>query len=146
MALFSWWPSIAGIFRPLRLRNGQRRMLAWFTTASFLLAAAVPQTGFSQEADQSLGGQVRTEIPTRYGAVTLISDQQEQISDSRFRADGHVVIAFKDIVVTGETAEYDADTGDATLTGQIRFSQKDMWLVCSRAEFSTKSETGVLYD
>ena len=146
MVLMSLRHPIAGVSRLVRLQCMQRRMLVWFTAGFFSLMTAVPQTGFSQEVQQSAAGQVHTEVPTRYGIVTLISDRQEQISDSRFRAEGHVVIAFRDIVITGETAEYDKNTGEASLTGQIRFSQKDLWLVCSRAELNTISETGVLYD
>lgn len=114
--------------------------------AGFLLPAVVPEIGLTQEVQQNYAGRVRTEFPSRYGLVTLTSDQQEQVSSNRFSARGNVVLTFKDIVITAETAEYDKDSGEGLLTGRIRFSQKELWLVCSRAEFNIHRETGVFYD
>ena len=90
--------------------------------------------------------QVRTEIPYRDGKVTLVSDFQERVTKTRYRATGHVLITFQDIVVTAEAAEYDEETREAFTTGQTRFSQKQQWLVCSRAELNLNTQTGAFYD
>jgi LPS-assembly protein len=65
---------------------------------------------------------------------------------SRYRAQGNVSITFKDIVLTADSAEYDDETQEGLVTGKIRFSQNDVWLVCSRAELNFQTETGVFYD
>jgi LPS-assembly protein len=144
MVLLSLWHQIEEISHLARPHCMQRRMLVRFATQFFLMAAIL-QTGFSQGVQQSFTEQTHAEIPTRYGIVALTSDRQEQ-TGNRFSAAGHVVIVFKDVVVTGEAAEYDKETGEGSLTGRIRFSQKELWLVGSRAEFNTHTETGVIYD
>ncbi len=89
--------------------------------------------------------QVRTEIPYRDGTVILISDFQDSIG-TRYSAKGNVLITFKDIVITSEEVVYDEATQEGFATGQTRFSQKQQWLVCSRAEFNLNTQTGVFYD
>jgi LPS-assembly protein len=59
---------------------------------------------------------------------------------------GHVLITFKDIVVTTDTAEYDEETREGFMTGETRFSQGSQWLVCSRAEFNFNAQTGTFYE
>jgi LPS-assembly protein len=140
-----WRNRILKLPRLVRLSFMKLRMCVCVAAGSFLIPA-VPGTAFSQGVQESITGQVRTEMPYRDGTVILTSDQQEEISGNRFRAQGHVIIAFKDIVVTGEAAEYDKETGEGSLTGHIRFSQKDLWLVCSRAEFNIHTQTGAFYD
>lgn len=145
MVFFASWNWIERFLRFIYLRGMFRRGSVWLA-AAFLLIPTSADTGFSQEAQWDSEGQVRTEINSRYGIVTLTSDRQETISGNRFRASGNVLITFKDIVITGEEAEFDKETGEGFLTGKIRFSQKELWLVCSRAEFNIYSETGVFYD
>jgi LPS-assembly protein len=99
------------------------------------------------------GGQVRTELPCRDGKVILVSDLQERITKSRYRATGHVVVTFKemrttnqDMIMTGETAEYDEETQEGFIIGPARFSQGIKWLTCSKAAFNFGDRTGVFYD
>jgi LPS-assembly protein len=89
---------------------------------------------------------VRTEIPYRDGTVVIVSDFQERVSKTRYRAQGHVEIAFQDMMMTADAAEYDEETRQGFTTGQTRFSQKTQWLSCSRAEFDFTNQTGVFYD
>jgi len=76
----------------------------------------------------------------------MLSDSQERISKTQYRAAGHVEITFKDIVLTGDEVQYDEQTQEGFAQGQTRFSQKQQWLTCSRAEFNFKTQTGVFYD
>lgn len=110
----------------------------------FGLTSFIP--AFPAQQPPTEAPRVRTEIPYRDGTVTLVSDFQERISRTRYRATGRVVITFQDIVVTSETLEYDEETREGSTTGETRFSQRQQWLVCSRAEFNLKSQTGVFYD
>ncbi len=89
---------------------------------------------------------VRTELPYRDGKVTLVSDFQEKITKSRYRAKGHVEVTYQDIVLTCDEAEYDEETGEGFTRGTTRFSQNKQWLSCSRAEFNFSNQTGVFYD
>jgi len=109
-----------------------------------IFAAALP--GFAAQDQAGDAQQVRTEIPYRDGTLTLVSDFQERITKTRYRAAGHVLITFKDIVVTSEAAEYDEETREAFTTGKTRFSQGQQWLVCSRAEFDFNTQTGSFYE
>jgi LPS-assembly protein len=97
----------------------------------------------SQKEEQA---QVRTEIPYRDGTVTLLSDSQDGIAKTRYRAKGHVQITFQDFVISGEEAQYDTETREGFITGKVHFTQKQQWLSCSRAEFSFSTHTGVFYD
>jgi len=111
---------------------------------SLLLAAAAP--ALSSPVQEVQGEQVRTVIPYREGAVTLVSDIQERITKTRYRAKGRVMITYQDILITGDVAEYDEETREGFIAGQTRFSEKEQWLSCSRAEFNFSSETGAFHD
>ena len=97
-------------------------------------------------AQDSNKEQIRTELNYRDGTVLLLSDSQSRITQTLYRAEGHVKITFQDTIATGDEAQYDMDTRAGFLTGHVRFSQKDQWLTCSRAEFNFNSQTGVFYD
>ena len=116
---------------------------ALFATILLLATAAPASSSLAQEGQ---GEQVRTAIPYREGVVTLVSDTQERVTKTTYRAKGHVMIAYQDIVITGDEAEYDEETREGFIAGQTRFSQKEQWLTCSRAEFNFASETGAFLD
>ncbi len=92
------------------------------------------------------GEQLRTEIEYRDGTVVLLSDSWNRMTQTLYRAEGHVKITFQDMVATGDEAQYDMDTREGFIAGHVRFSQKDQWLTCSRAEFNFSSQTGAFYD
>ncbi len=100
----------------------------------------------AQVQDPKLQDQVRTLIPYRDGTVTLTSDFQDSIAKTRYQARGHVEISFQDFMVSGDEAQYDADSRQGSITGKVRFSQKEQWLTCSRAEFNFTTRTGVFYN
>lgn len=89
---------------------------------------------------------VRSEIPYRDGKVILLSDYQERITKTRYRAKGHVEISFQDSVMTCDEAEYDEETREGLTRGLTRFSQGQQWLTCSHAEFNFSDQTGIFYD
>jgi LPS-assembly protein len=107
----------------------------------FALLAAAAAAG-----QEKLGDQVRSEIPYRDGKVILVSDFQERVSETRYRAKGHVVVTFQDMVITADEVQYDQETRKGFAVGQTRFSQKQQWLSCSRAEFDLNANTAVFYD
>jgi lipopolysaccharide assembly outer membrane protein LptD (OstA) len=141
----SLWNLYKGIHPVTRLHVPKRQSFICLMTALFFMAA-LPGTLFAGDLQEDISGRVRTVIPSRYGIVTLTSDQQEEIAGNLFRAKGNVTVTFKNVVVNAEAAEYNNDTGTGSLSGHIRFSQKELWLVCSRAEFNLQTETGVFYD
>ena len=90
--------------------------------------------------------QVRTEIPCGKDKLVLLSDKQERAGDTRFRATGHVVITFLDMVIGCDEAEYDGKTLRVSSRGQIYFTKEKMSLVGSGAEFDFDSQTIIFYD
>jgi len=96
--------------------------------------------------EQQAAERVRTEIPYRDGTVILLSDFQERITKTRYRAKGHVQITFQDTMLTCDEVEYDEASREGVTRGLTRFSQKAQWLNCSAAEFNFSSQTAVFHD
>src|SRR5206468_3510465 len=71
---------------------------------------------------------VRTEIPYRDGPVVIVSDYQERITRSRYRAQGNVVVTHNDVTVTADEVEYDEETRAGATRGKTRFAQGKQWL------------------
>jgi LPS-assembly protein len=122
----------------------------WRLPALLLIALFVALTSITsaqsipaQNSDES---RIRTEIFRPDGTVTLVSDSQGPITKTEYRAQGHVLITFKDMQISGDEAVYNADTKKGSIEGNVRFSQKDQWLNCSRAEFDFSTQTGVFYN
>ncbi|MDR0842624.1 MAG: LPS assembly protein LptD [Acidobacteriota bacterium] len=110
-----------------------------------LLALALALACQGAAAQEPGREQVRTELRFRDGVVTLTSDRQEK-TGPKYRAQGGVRISYKDIVVSGDEAEYDEETSVGFVSGEAHFSQKDQWLSAARAEFDFAAETGVFHD
>jgi LPS-assembly protein len=117
---------------------------------AFSFSVLVPRDGSAASDFQlqapSPSERVRTEILYRDGKVILLSDFQERITRTRYRAKGHVEISFQDTVMTCDEAEYDEETREGVTRGVTRFSQGSQWLTCSRAEFDFSNQTGIFYD
>jgi LPS-assembly protein len=126
-----------------RHNNWGFHLLHFIALLVFLIPSLDGQFAHAQEIGRQ---QVRNEIPYHDGTVVLVSDFLEKISRSRWRAEGHVQITFQDYVVSGDEAEYDEVTREGFMAGHTRFSQKQQWLSCSRAEFNFSTQTGTFYD
>jgi LPS-assembly protein len=116
-----------------------------------LCLLALVLTPFDIHADSIFQAQaptdrVRTEIPYKDGTVILLSDFQERISKTRYRAKGHVEITYQDAVITCDETEYDEETREGVTRGLTRFSQGQQWLTCSHTEFNFSDQTGIFYD
>lgn len=130
------------------------KLIKWSDIRIFLmalvmsLAAITPgissQALNNEAAPQNETAELRTELRYRDEFVVLVSDLQEIIKHVN-RAKGHVRIAYQDIVITGDVAEYNEETHDGFISGNVHFSQNQQWLSCSRAEFNTTTQTGVFY-
>jgi LPS-assembly protein len=125
--------------------KGFRQRLAGITVGALCVFASATLC-LSQGMQESTAQQVRHEFPYRDGIVTLRANTLEKSPKSRYLARGKVLLTFKDIIVSGDDAEYNEETREGVLTGHIRFSQKQQWLTCSRAEFNFATQTGVFYD
>jgi LPS-assembly protein len=101
--------------------------------------------GLPAQSRETPEGPVRTEIPYREGRIILTSDSQEKMA-SRYRASGHVVIFFRDMVISGDEAEYNEDSGEGYINGSVSFIQKQQSLTCSRVEFNFSDETATFHD
>ena len=118
--------------------------VAWF--AILFLGPACLGAPARQQPSEEPSGQVKTEIPYRDGTVVLLSDYQERITRTRYRASGHVRITFQESLITCDEAEYDEATREGTAKGNIRFSQKRQWFSCTRAEFNFSDQTGIFHE
>jgi LPS-assembly protein len=122
------------------------RYCGWSSLAAFLFVLSSAASGSAVFSQEGKAAQVRSEFPYRDGTVVLTSVIQERISATRYRAKGHVVITFQDTLISGDEAEYDEETRDGTITGQVHYSQKQQWLNCTKAEFNFNTQTGIFYD
>src|ERR1035437_2910474 len=120
-------------------------LIALFTALAAMTPGLNAQAQNSEATLQSEAAQLRTEIRRRDESVVLISDLQEIIKPV-YRVKGHVNITYKEIVITGDEAEYNEETHVGLLSGNVRFSQNQQWLSCSRAEFNTATQTGTFYN
>lgn len=121
-----------------------RLFVSWL--AFLILGPLCPALRAQQQSTEEPSGQVKTEIPYRDGTVVLLSDFQERITRTRYRASGHVRITFEELFITCDEAEYDEETRDGFAKGNVRFSHLRQWFSCSRAEFSFASQTGIFYE
>jgi LPS-assembly protein len=144
--------TLLGFLNPIP-QTANRRMPTRFKIPAVLLlaltsilAATMPASPAQIPETEHRQAQVRTEIPYQDGTVTLLSDSQESIAKTRYRAKGRVQITFQDFMVYGDDAQYDTETRDGFITGNVRFIQKQQWLSCSKAEFNFGTHTGVFYD
>jgi lipopolysaccharide assembly outer membrane protein LptD (OstA) len=87
-------------------------------TVLLTLAAGPVRLGMSFQAQPAARERVRTEIPYREGTVVMLSDLQERLTKTRYRASGHVEITYQDIVLTGDEVEYDEQTQEGFAKGQ----------------------------
>ncbi len=122
----------------------QRLLVAW--CAVLFLGPGCSRVLAWQQATEEPSGQVKTEIPYRDGTVILVSDFQERITRTRYRASGHVRITFQEMLITCDEAEYDEESREGTAKGNIRFSHLRQWFTCTHAEFNFADQTGVFHE
>ncbi len=133
-------------FRRLRQIPYSIRRWTALLPAGFLAILFSARSGLPAQAPEETKPQIRTQIPYSGDIVTLISDYQGRSSETEYWARGHIRITYKDIVLTGDEAKYNSESGKGSLSGQIRFERKEEWLVCSKAEFDFNTQTGIFYD
>lgn len=128
-------------FKDTRKRVGRISLIAVVFFTAFTARSVSSQTQPESK------GRVRHELPYHDGTVVLVADFLEKIPGThRYRAEGDVQITFQDYLLTGDVTEYDEETREGFVEGQARFSQKQAWLTCSRAEFNFNTQTGIFYD
>src|ERR1041385_2717444 len=102
--------------------------------ARWMVIAAVFAGGARIYAAAPKQDRVRTEIPYRDRTVLMVSDFQERITKTRYRARGHVEITYQDVHITAEDMEYDEVTREGLRRGTTPFSQQQQGLPCSRPQ------------
>jgi len=120
-------------------------LMALFMALAAIISSMNAHAQNREATPQNETGQLRTELRHGDESIVLISDIQE-IVKSVHRAKGHVSIAYHEIVITGDEAEYNKETHEGFISGNVRFSQNKQWLTCSRAEFNTATQTGAFYN
>src|SRR5437762_12744581 len=112
--------------------------------ARWMVIAAVFAGGARIYAAGPEQDRVRTEIPYRDGTVLLVSDFQERLTKTRYRARGHVEITYQDVHITAAGLEYDEASCEGLTRGTTRLSHTQQWLMWARAAFDVSNEAGTL--
>lgn len=86
-----------------------------------------------------------TRMPYKDGEVVLTSCHQGK-KGNKWQASGSVRIAFQDLVITCDVAEFDETTRTGSTSGKTTFTQGKQWYRCSRSEFNLTAQTATLYD
>ena len=90
--------------------------------------------------------QFRKVIPYGEQRIVLISDQQERVEKTLYRATGNVVITFLDMILTCDEAEYDEETLHVSTRGETWFRQEKVSLTSSGVAFDFEAKAVILHD
>ena len=96
-----------------------------------ILSSAVPC--LSVQTQEEKDDRIRTELLYKGDKIIILSDNQEWLSETHYRAEGNVKISYKDIVMVGDRIEFHRKSGQGTVSGNVRFTRKEEWLSCSSA-------------
>ena len=89
----------------------------------------------------------RLELPYRPGEVlTIEADRLIREEETRWLAEGNVVIYHRDTTVKTSHLTYDPVSDEAIAEGEVEIIRGTQWLRGTRAELRLKAETGILYD
>jgi len=120
-----------------------------FSVPADSLAFVYQQTdGVEHPADspKDFKAPLRKVIPYGEQRIVLISDQQERVGRTLYRATGNVVITFLDMVLTCDEAEYDVGTLHVSTRGETWFRQKKVSLTSFGVEFDFERKAVILHD
>ena len=123
-----------------------RRNWRTYLPGGFFIFLLLLSQSPANEAQEKKDDRITTELLYKGDTVTIQSVEQKWFSETRYRAMGNVRISYKDIVMVGDEVEYNRDTGQGHVSGHVRFTRKEEWLICSRADFDFNTETGTFYD
>src|SRR5947209_11771676 len=85
------------------------------------------------------------EFPRPDGVVTIQADRIERVVKENWVASGNVQVTYKDLVVTTDRLEYDADTDDTRTPGSVRFAEGIHWVTANRMEVNLRTQMGIFY-
>jgi hypothetical protein len=116
--------------------------------AIWLCFGAESMQGMDQPSDspKDSATQYRKEIHYNGDALVLVSDRQERVGTTRYRATGNVVITFLDMIVTCDEVEYDVEDLEVATKGKTEFRNKRAALTVSSAEFDPDTRSVILHD
>jgi len=97
---------------------------------------------FALLAGFASGKQVR--VPSRHGIVQLEAQQQRKVGNI-FYADGDVDIHYGETRLRGDHAQYNADTGEAGISGHVRYDSETQSLEARDGTYNMKTSLGVFH-
>ncbi|HEY3129454.1 MAG TPA: LPS assembly protein LptD [Acidobacteriota bacterium] len=86
------------------------------------------------------------EFPRPDGVVTIQADRIERILKEKWVASGNVQVTYKDLVVTTDRLEYNADTDDTDTPASVRFAEGIHWVTANRMAVNLRTQMGIFYD
>jgi len=116
------------------------------TTVAPPPAAALPD---APGADQSAAPYPdAVPIPPPTTPISIVSDTQSSTHGGIDVLDGHVIITYLDRILHADHIEYNADTGDVTLTGHVvvDITTSDEHIEASHGTLNIKTQAGTFYD
>ena len=132
----------------LRVTGRSGSVLFVIFIAFVLWFDAGPIRGMDQKAGSSenSASQYRKEIPYGGEKLTLVSDSQEKVGPTSYRASGNAVLTFLDMILTCDEIEYDTKNLRIATRGETEFRNKRAALSVSGAEFDFDTQSVILHD
>ena len=80
--------------------------------------------------------------------ISIDADNKQSREGNVDILDGHALITFRDRTFAADHIEYDADTGDVTMTGHlvVTEAENDLRIEASHGSVNLKTQTGKFYD
>lgn len=88
----------------------------------------------------------KLELPYQGGMLTIEADRLVRDADTRWTAEGTVVVSYRDTTLKAARLTYNPVTEEAVAEGNMELSRGVQWLKGSRAELNLKTDTGILYN
>jgi len=115
-------------------RKGSGKVTA-LLAAALLLHPTAMRAGTPQQA----------RVPARRGLVQLEADHQRKEGNT-FYADGNVDIHYGSLRLRADHAQYNADTGEASVQGNVRFDTDTQTLEASRGSYNMRTSQGTFHE
>ena len=115
-------------------RKGSGKVTA-LLAAALLLHSTAMRAGTPQQA----------RVPARRGLVQLEADHQRKEGNT-FYADGNVDIHYGSLRLRADHAQYNADTGEASVQGNVRFDTDTQTLEASRGSYNMRTSQGTFHE
>ncbi len=100
------------------------------------------ELGPEEDNNSLIAIQSRTEIPLGNDKLVLVSDHQELVNKTLYRATGNLVAAFRDFAIACDNAEFDTVTRQG-LFENVKATSRDLVITSDKAKYDEKARKGL---